>query len=125
MFAHTPATYEAQIYATGGQTGPMQRAPRNRTPWTAEGIKAARDARANRGGPVASGSGAAHTPAGDSRQAEPIRTGNPTGPPLRDPRRTRKAIDIISHLENTPMMVHSHPTVVQNSCNTWKLWVGL
>lgn len=77
---YTPSTIEAQIYAAGGRTGPMQRAPKHRTSWTPEGIQAARDARANRGNAAASGSGAAPAPVGAPRRAEP----GPT-PPVVDP----------------------------------------
>ena len=51
---YTPAITEAQVYATGGG-GPLQRTPKNRTPWTPEGI---RDARTNRVNPATGGSGA-------------------------------------------------------------------
>lgn len=60
---YTPSTAEARVYAAGGRTGPLQRTPKNRTPWTPEGIQAARDARTNRGNAAASGSGATPTPA--------------------------------------------------------------
>ena len=109
---NTPSTIEAQIYAAGGRTGPMQRAPKHRTAWTPEGIQAARDARANRGNAAASGSGAAPAPAGALRRAEPgLR------PPAVDPhagkydapdlRRSAvgRAIDVIAHLEHTPMKI--------------------
>lgn len=36
-----PSTPEAYISATGGQTGPLQRTPSIRTPWSKEGIQAA------------------------------------------------------------------------------------
>ena len=109
---YTPSTIEAQIYAAGGRTGPMQRAPKHRTSWTPEGIQAIRDARANRGNAAASGSGAAPAPVGAPRRAEP----GPT-PPVVDPPAGRyntcesrrsavgRAIDVIAHLEHTPMKI--------------------
>ena len=60
---YVPATPEAQSYAAGAYAAPLQRAPKNRTAFTPEGIQAARDARANRGKPAASGSDAGPTPA--------------------------------------------------------------
>ena len=100
-----PTTTEAAVYAAGQRPGPLQRTPKNWTPWSSEGIKAARDARANRGNAAASGSGAAPTPARPPRAADPAprNTPMPAAATPRDFCRGRKAVDIISHLENTPM----------------------
>ena len=104
---YTPATIEAQVYATGGG-GPLQRTPKNRTPWTPEGIKAARDARTNRGNPATGGSGA--RPAYRAPRTTQPGPRGATGPvvapaPVRDYQRTRKAVDVIAQLDNQPMKV--------------------
>ena len=112
----TPSTLEAQVYAAGihaagGRTGPVQRAPRNRTAWTPEGIQAARDARANRGNAAASGSGAGPMPAGAPRASAPEPRNPVPEPPAgrynarESSRSVSRAVDVFSHLEQTPMKI--------------------
>jgi len=104
---YTPSTIEAQVYAAGGRTGPLQRTPKNRTPWTPEGIQAAKDARANHGASAASGSGAGPAPAAAPGTVRPGHR-NPTPPAGSYPSRktpTAGSIDIMAHLDNTPMKV--------------------
>ncbi|KAA6420531.1 MAG: hypothetical protein FRX49_09692 [Trebouxia sp. A1-2] len=106
-----PATPEAELYAVGGHTGPAQRAPRNRTAFTPEGIRAARDARANRGNTAASGSGAGPTSAPAPRTGPPAPTGSQPAHKTHAPqpgtcyRRHARAVDMMAHLENTPMKI--------------------
>ena len=103
---YTPSTAEARVYAAGGRTGPLQRTPKNRTPWTPEGIQAARDARTNRGNAAASGSGATPTPAPAPRLVPGHRTyPDPGTTPAREYRRSHKAVDIMSQLDNTLMKI--------------------
>ncbi|KAA6420403.1 MAG: hypothetical protein FRX49_09565 [Trebouxia sp. A1-2] len=105
------ATPEAELYAAGGHTGPAQRAPRNRTAFTPEGIRAARDARANRGNTAASGSGAGPTSAPAPRTGPPAPTGSQPAHKTHAPqpgtsyRRHARAVDMMAHLENTPMKI--------------------
>ena len=98
---YTPSTAEALVYAAGGRTGPLQR-----TPWTPEGIQAARDAHTNRGNAAASGSGATPTPAPAPRLVPGHRSyPDPGTTPAREYRRSQKAVDIMSQLDNTLMKI--------------------
>ncbi|KAL3147289.1 hypothetical protein ABBQ32_002779 [Trebouxia sp. C0010 RCD-2024] len=79
----TPSTPEAELYAAGGRTGPMRRAPKHRAASTPEGIQAARDARAKRGNSAARDSGAGptqHQPLGQAHLPQ----GHPN--PITDPK---------------------------------------
>ena len=90
------------MYAAGGRTGPLQRTPKNRTPWTPEGIQAARDACTNRGNAAVSGSGATPMPAPAPRLVPGHRTyPDPGTTPASEYRRSHKAVDIMSQLDNT------------------------
>lgn len=108
-----PATLEAQIYAAAnpGRTGPMQRAPNDRVPFSPEAIQAARDAPANRGNPAASGSGAGPLSAqapGNSRPGHTSAAQAPVHqPPTREYRRNyaSSSVDLMAHLNNTPMKI--------------------
>ncbi|KAL3149556.1 hypothetical protein ABBQ32_002335 [Trebouxia sp. C0010 RCD-2024] len=107
----TPSTPEAELYAAGGRTGPMRRAPKHRTAFTPEGIQAVRDARANRGNSAASGSGAGPTPAPAPRTGAHAPRTDPhaprTGPPApRPPQPSQRPQappppppDLIKHLQ--------------------------
>ena len=100
---YVPATPEAQSYAA-----PLQRAPKNRTAFTPEGIQAARDARANRGKPAAGGSGAGPTPANAPRRGPADTAPHPPPPPAGTNSRktsTARAIDLMAHLDSTPMKI--------------------
>ncbi|DBA92054.1 TPA: hypothetical protein ACH3X2_003775 [Trebouxia sp. C0005] len=108
---YTPSTLGQQVYAAGeyarphqyaadGRTGPLHKTPKTRTPWTPEGIRAARDAQANRGNTAPSGRRAGPTPAVPPRTAP-----GPAAPPRKYHCRSHKVIDIMSQLDITPMKI--------------------